>query len=485
MAGRRLFRVAAVAAAVTMMATGVAQASTYHPAQTGGATPFDDPNVFCTKGPVAPGNRNSSSPGVTPNSITIADMSLDVVQLKKVGSDQMDFHQAMETFWGIVNNKCGGINGRKIILKTALYNVLAPDLVGHQQSQCLRITEDFKAFMTHGIVSQFPMRCMSIQHKTISLASAYVTSQEFADSKGRIVSYYPAGDKLAAAFVKDGVVQGTFKGHKITVLASTYPSASAPGEQKEQYFDTLKAAGFNVEFEVLPCVGTVCTQNLGNAVRKMKGNDTDLIVLSHYVPPSAVGPIFAEMAKQNLRAAVTGPDTDGQNGDSNMAQVVRTGGTDGVAWAVKYGWNTVGTEVRGGWRTGQIKESSFSKMCTQTLANALNQRRYNFDATDINNARWQGTTNICGQVRQVARAIYSLGNNVTTERMVAALRNMRVFDRRDSSPYLRDRMVYSGNDVSPASATDMRFNFPCPLPTFSSSTACMLPTDRPARLRRV
>src|SRR4051812_30711614 len=71
------------------------------------ASPFDDPSVFCTSAPVPAGARNSSSPGITASSITIADASIDVVPLKRLGLVVPDFGLITKAFVDEVN-KCGG-----------------------------------------------------------------------------------------------------------------------------------------------------------------------------------------------------------------------------------------------------------------------------------------------------------------------------------------------------------------------------------------
>src|SRR4051794_14765931 len=99
-----------------LLGTVVTTVATTTPASSqSSSNPFASPTAFCTKSTAPPGTRNSSSPGVSPSTITIADASLDVEQLRKLGSDQMNFHQAFQTYWDEVN-KCGGINGRKVIL---------------------------------------------------------------------------------------------------------------------------------------------------------------------------------------------------------------------------------------------------------------------------------------------------------------------------------------------------------------------------------
>ncbi|MCU1484703.1 MAG: hypothetical protein JWN67_1449 [Actinomycetia bacterium] len=485
---RRLGRVAMLATCLALLATGltaVTASADQHAAQTG--DPFSSLDVFCTKSTAPPGTRNSSSPGVTPNSITISDNSLDTDALRRIGNDQMNFHQALTAFVDLIN-ECGGVNGRKIVLKTALYNVLAPDLAGHVQANCIKITEDQKAFMTLGITSITNARCVTVQHKTIMNAPAYQTVADFRDSQGRLVSIYPASDRLASAFIADGMAQQAFKGRKVTILGTNLP-ATRPADIVKEYEEPLKAKGIDVNTEILPCTGAVCTGQASNAIRRLKANGTNLIIVDHNFPGAGqIGTVVKEMQGQGLKAALTGVDTDSLFSDSQMTSIQRNAGTDGVAWMDKYGLYAVGMDPnlqRGGWRSGQVLESRFAKMCTATLAKALGQRRYNYDVTDIGNARWQGTVNLCGQARQMARALYKLGNNVTTARMIEALRGLDGASvARDTAPAGTDKWLFVWPNVSPTGASTNVFNYPCPLPT-RQTTGCMLPQDKPIRTRKI
>ena len=479
MKGMRSFAIGTLLACVAVVGVAVPSG-----AQTTG-TPFDDPNVFCKKTAPQPGTRNTAAPGVTPNSVTIGDDSLDVAQLKKLGIDTPDYHAFFVAFFDEVN-KCGGINGRKVNFKTALYNPVAPDLVGHQQAECLKVTEDYKAFMLVGVTSNQIQRCVSVQHKTIYVAPAYITSDDFLDAKGRLVSNYPAGDKLSAMFVKDAKNNNTFKGHKVAVLAAAITTRpAAVQEQQQQYVDALKDIGVDAEFDVLPCTGTVCTASMGNVVRKMKSNGIDMVVLSHLMPGANVGPFWREMMNQGLKASMVGPDNNSLHSDTVMPAFVRAAGADGAAYAAQYGWRSTAFEIRGAWRTGQAKETPFAKMCIKTLATALNQRPYVFGETDINNGRYTGVTTVCRYARAVARAIYSAGPTLTTEKVVEILRNQKDIDQRDSTPLGIPNWVFTDKNFVPNRATDQEFKFPCPLPTRQAGTGCMMPSDTPARFRTV
>jgi hypothetical protein len=488
---RQVWRASALAACVAAVAISlsptVQAAPTSHAAQATStglpASPFDRPDVFCTTAPAPPpGARNSASPGVSPTSITISDISLDTDALRRVGSDQANFHQFFAAFWDEVN-RCGGINGRKVNFKSALYNPAAPDLAGHQQALCIKVTEDQKAFLAMGITSVNIHNCLSVRKKTITNAPAYVSSDDFAASKGRIVSLYPAADKLGEAFVKDQA--SALKGRKVGVignLLATQPTSVQ--DLKEQYIEPLASIGVDAQLEVVPCVGQVCGGTIPQAISRFKAAGVDTLVLAHIFNPNAVGTLFKEMANQNYKPRVTGPDTDSMHGDSNQAQTVRVGGTDAAKWADALDWRSIGLDPRGGWRTGSAKESTVARMCTTTLGRLLNQKPYDYTAVNINNARWQAATNTCMQVRYMARALYSLGNNVTTERMVNAMRAERNVDRRDNHQFSREKIFYMERDVRPTTASTMTYKYPCNLPV-PQTAGCMLPTDTPPRIRTI
>ena len=449
------------------------------------ATPFDSDSVFCTKSAAPPGTRNSSAPGVTPSSITIDDASLDTEALRRLGLDQMNFHQAFQVYFDEIN-KCGGINGRKIVLKSSPYNPVAPDQTGHQQAVCIKATEDYKALVVVGVGIPRIERCVSVNHKTVIVANYGALAADYRDAKGRLISIYPAGDRLAAATVAWMAQDGALKGKTIGVLGAA-TTATAPGEQQDQYVDGLKAKGYDVaDLEILPCQGVVCTQGIGTAVRRMKAADVNFIVLTHYVNSATVGTIFRELKSQNIKAPVYGPDVESLFTDSNMGPFVRGAGSDGAQFAAQNGWYSFDAQdIRNAWRTGQSKETPFARMCTSTLAKATGQRQYKYDNTDIPSARWGGTTIICTYVRELARALYATGPNLTTERLVGALRTQRSIDHRDTGPDFHAKLWYGDTDTSPTSGTLMKFNFPCPLPNGTTTAACMLSNDRPARVVRV
>ena len=484
---RRLAGVVIIAVLVSTGLTTTAIAtdrssSGYRAAQA--TNPFTDQNVFCKSHPALPG-RNSSSPGVGVNQINITDMSIDATVLRRFGTDLQDFNAAFRAFWNEVN-KCGGINGRKINLKTAKYNLIAPDFAGHLQALCLKATEDHKAFVVVGTGPPQVQRCVSVQHKSIMVASTGVLDSEFRDSRGRIITVTPGSDASAEAFIKDAKRAGTFRNKKVGILGSNSTS-TAVQDQQRQYVDGFKRAGVDVEaYEVLPCSGTVCTAQLTPTIARLKAKGVDAIVLTQHVSVTTLGSIWREMRVQNLRTPVYNAFTDSLNGDSTLAGLVRAAGTDGANFAENVGWYTTNLYlVHNAWRVNQAKETAFGKMCTATLAKANNERRYEFNERDISNGRWGGTVNICQQVRAVAQAIWTLGANVTTDRMVTALKAQRKVDQWDTSTPMTDKQWFMDGQTEPHKAMAAKFHFPCPQPRSTPGEGCFLPVDRPARVRNI
>jgi ABC-type branched-subunit amino acid transport system substrate-binding protein len=479
--------------AALLATVGVASAQAGEPAvHAAQASPsmFASNSVFCTPSKALP-NRNISNPGVTKDAITITDMSIDSAGLKRLGVDQPEYSSFFTVFFNEIN-KCGGINGRKINAKKAIYNPTAPDLTGHLQALCIKATEDQKAFLVVGVgppQGTSLQRCISISHKTMFNGPVNMSADDFNDAKGRLFSIYPAGDKTAAAVISDMIAQGQFKGKTVGVIGSA-TSPTAPTEQKEQYVDYLKAKGIDTDaFEILPCTGNVCVQGIGQAVRRMKDKGVNLIIMTANVSVTTVGSLMKELSTQNLKAPVYGPHTGALHADSVQQTLIRTAGTDGARYTNNLGWYAFNhVEVQGAWRTGQAKAAPFANMCHATLAKALNQPAYVFGEKDINTARWTGVVNVCIQVHELARTIESLGANVTTERMAAAIKVQKEIDQTyvtKGLPEFNSTKWYTAGNITPKKGTWVKFAFPCPLPTVQAANACFLPVDRPAVVRTI
>jgi hypothetical protein len=480
---RRVAVLAAIAAIAGLCAVGTPAAQ----AQT--ANPFANPKQFCVKHTPPPGARNSSNPGVTPNSIMFVDGGSDVKAVALLGitlPPMADFYKA---FFDEINEKCGGINGRKLLQRRVPYLSRAVDQVGHVTANCLKATEEYKAFLITSStnIQPFP-RCAAVQHKSILMvgASGIYNSDDMRDSKGRIFSQYPPGDQVASSFLDYGFRRSLFKGKKVMVVgANREPSAAQ--DLTNQYLNPLKAKGVDAYLEVLPCIsGINCRSQIGAVISRAKGNDVDLVVMSHLMPNGNIGTFWKNMQEQNLRAIVVGPVNLSLNADAVMPSNVNDAGPAGARFASDVG-NTVYTTddafVVGAHRVG-YKPTPFTEMCLEVLNRRL--KGTNFPITylrsGVQHPFWSSATDICKYTRAITRALWSLGNNVTTERMVTAL-SKENGEKTLNLPNFRNSVLYSLSERTPTKMATLRFWYPCPNQT--PTTGCFMPAESPMRVRSI
>ena len=476
----RRFAIVATAVATLIGVTGVIPVAE---AQTT-AGEFDRQDTFCVRKDPPVGRRNAASPGVTPDSITVADASVDDKILRRLGVNLSPYGDYNKAFIAEINERCGGINGRKIVLKSVYANALAVDQAAHYQANCIRITEDYKAFMQIGTgtpAGGFP-RCVGVLHKTIALVGSpgALTADDYADAKGRIVSRYPAVDRQAAVFISDARKEGTFKDKKVAVIG-LQTKATAVQEIRDQWIDPLKKIGVDAQLEVLPCIGTNCKAQMTAAVSRLKNAAVNLIIVSSYWYSSNIGALYKQMAEQRLAARLAGPFVANVHADAILPQQVADAGRDGMQWVSDNGSSAlVMTEVDtpGTWRVG-LKDTPFARMCQEVIARRMNQKALVLGEADATN--WFAVTQTCENVRAMGRALASLGANVTTERMAAALATLDG-ESPTTMPNMRTKLFYSGRDVEPEKVTEVKLQFPCPFGT-NRNTGCMLAVDRPVRVR--
>ena len=99
-----------------------------------------------------------------------------------------------EKFVGIINDRCGGIHGRKLDLSLVEAPPLAPegqDPNAVAQAACIEATEDNKAvfaFSGSGWGGQGGAACVTDAHDTIYLTTYNVTQEDLAGADNRLYS---------------------------------------------------------------------------------------------------------------------------------------------------------------------------------------------------------------------------------------------------------------------------------------------------------
>jgi ABC-type branched-subunit amino acid transport system substrate-binding protein len=479
---RRTAVLAVVATIAGLCAVGAPTAQAQAPTQ----NPFAGDDVFCRKYTPTPGVRNSSSPGVTPNSIVIAENTTDPAISARLSGGGLTAPGTLilESYIAEIND-CGGINGRKIVLKHANNNPTAPDQVAMASALCLKITEEYKAFMVIQAGANPPFaRCVSAQHKTITHAAVpgLVSLEEMKASKGRIFNNFGPGETLSANFIKYALKHNMFKGEKVMILG-VQVTASSAAELTEQYLDPLKAGGVDAYLEVLPCIAGRCTAQVAAVVARAKSRGVDSILTSHRWLSGTIGSVWKNMAEVGLRARMIGPTSLNIHADAVAPGVVNDAGPAGTKLADEVGFIAYSSEndgVQGLFRIG-YKETAAAKMCIEVVNRRIKPARpWTYSERDWN-IGYGSSLASCRSIRAWARALWSVGPNLTTERAVTAI-SAATRDKLDGIPLLRPQAFYSAANPAPTQFVATRFHSPCPnsLPT---TLGCMLPTGRPVRGR--
>jgi ABC-type branched-subunit amino acid transport system substrate-binding protein len=479
---RRTAVLAVVATIAGLCAIGAPTAQAQAPTQ----NPFSGDDVFCRKYTPTPGVRRASSPGVGVNTITISENTTDPAISARLSGGGLTAPgtKILEGYIAEIND-CGGINGRKIVLKHANNNPVAPDQVSMASALCLKVTEEHKAFMVISAGSNPPFaRCVSAQHKTITMAAVpgLVSLEEMKAAQGRIFNNFGPGETLSAAFVKFAIKRNLFKGEKVMVLG-VQVTASSAAELTEQYLNPLKAAGIDAYLEVLPCIAGRCTSQISAVVGRAKARGVDSILTSHRWLSGTMGSVWKNMAEVGLRARIIGPTSLNIHADAVAPGLVNDAGPAGTKLindVGMIGYSTENDGVQGLYRIG-YKETPAAKMCIEVANRRVKPSRpWVYGERDWN-AGYSSSLSSCRAIRAIARALWSVGPNLTTERAVAAL-SKEHRDKLDAIPLLRPYAFYSAANPEPTMFVPTRFFSPCPnsLPT---TLGCMLPTERPIRGR--
>jgi ABC-type branched-subunit amino acid transport system substrate-binding protein len=481
-----LRRVALLTAVATVAGLCAVAAPTAQ-AQTPTANPFASATKFCEKHAPPPGRRNSSAPGITPSSIIVVEGSADVSNIARAGITPPPNEPSYKALFDEIND-CGGINGRKIVMKRVRYNSSALDAIGHATANCLKVTEEYRAFLAINSTTAnvFP-RCISVLNKTILMPgnSGLFTSQDQRDAKGRILSRYPSTDQVSKAFVTYALKHSLFKGKKVLVLG-VQREAGIASELTEQFVEPLKAKGVDAYLDLLPCItANNCRSQVGAVVSRAKAAGVETILSSQIFVTGVIGVLQRNMQEQNLRANIVGPVTLSIHHDAVLPAQVSDAGATAARFAADVG-ETAYTfndhTVLGAWRKG-TRPTAFGQLCMDTLNRRLkNNPEWGYAKRWQDNGFWSTASQACKEVRSFARALWTLGNNVTTERAVVALAKEKA-DRVDTVPAFDEYTWYSTAHPAPTRIAPLRYHYPCSEATPTS--ACLMPAEAPIRARPV
>ena len=369
-------------------------------------------------------------------------------------------HQA-ETFVGIVNERCGGIHGRRLDLSLVEAPPVAPsgqDPNAIAQAACIEATEDEDAvfaFSGSGWGGQGGAGCVTGAHDTIFLTTYNVTEEEIAEAGNRLYSLAFSPAQGLEYLARTLHAQGALEGKRIGVVMSDAPGD--PEIVEQGLIDTLEELGVEVaRVDAIGCGGgNLCNGGVIESVQGMIADDVDVIfpLLNVISLPGYI----SEMVTQGVRPGEVQFYQSGynaQNGDLVASKVVEFGGE--AAGELYDGTVIVSSAQTGAFRMPGFEPDEFAEMCNREYRAAGGDT---YTATDPEtNSAYGATTGMCAFVRIIARAVEAAGPDPSRDDLAAAVEGLGGIDLGGAIP----GSFGPGKYTAPNQLYVTRFVYPCP-----------------------
>ena len=424
--------------------------------------------------------------GITADAISVTHIRVTLEDLEGIGfaipiGDPAD--QA-EKFVGLINDRCGGIHGRKL----DLHLVEAPPLAGEgqdpaaiAQAACIKATEDNKsvfAFSGSGWGGQGGASCVTSAHDTIYITTYTITPEDLADADNRLYStaLSPAdGLKYAAKVLK---ADGAFDGKKIGVVM-----ADCAGRARDRRERTARhAEGARRRADARRRDRLQRRQQL-HAGRHRVGAGHDHRRRRRDVPaaerhqPAGLPLGDGHPGREAGRHPVLQHRLQRAVGRSRVEQGRRRSA------ARKPARSTTTRRSSAPAATGAFRLPDFEpgavRRDVQPRVPGGGRRRSTPPTIPKTNSAYGATTGSCAFVRIIARAIDAAGPNPTRKDLAAAVENLGALDGGGVPGSFEP-----GKYTAPNALYKLRWHYPCPRRTCSRSTACAsCPKARRSRSR--
>jgi hypothetical protein len=437
---------------------------------------FAKADTFCEPAPAGENPApEATDDGITADSISITHIRVTLEDLAGIGfaipiGDPAD--QA-ERFVKIINDRCGGIHGRKL----DLHLVEAPPLAGEgqdpaalAQAACIKATEDNKsvfAYSGSGWGGQGGASCVTSDHDTIYLTTYTISPDDLANADNRLYStaLSPAdGLRYAAKVLYE---DGAFEGKKIGIVMADSPGD--PEIVETGLIDTLKELGVEpTRVDAIGCQGgNSCTQGVIESVNGMIADGVD--VMFPLLNVISLPGYLSEMATQGVKPGQIqfyNTDYNAQSGDLVSSKVVKFGGEK--AGALYNNAEIISSGQTGAFRMPDFEPAEFGEMCNREYQEAGGEK-YTADDPETNSA-YGATTGTCNFIRIIARAIDAAGPNPTRADLASAVENLGALDGGDVLPSFEP-----GKYTSPNALYKLRWHYPCAAKDKPFDGICILP----------
>ena len=421
--------------------------------------PFSSLTEYCTSNPAA-ANRKATD-AMSADSITIVNIRTKLEQLEAIGFSLPlgNNNEMYRVFFEYINEKCGGIRGRKINFQVVEVNSQSPTLDADRRAACIKATEDLKAplIVNSTGFAGTGLACLTIEHDSIFMTSTSDTNQTSIDAKGRLTAFAPTLSEYTKFLGEDLVKQGVLTGKRVAVV---YPDTPGyPEAIKEGLIASLKKAGVNVvQEDQIGCKGgSSCGDGTPASVDKLISNKIDVLFPALNVV--SLPGYLKEMATKGIKNGqiqMYQSNYNSQAGDLVSSKVIDFGGADSAT--LYNGTIAVDPTPTGNYRLAGFTKTEFNTLC-EKVYNENNKVGEKFDQlVETENSQAGAVVSACSFARLAARIAYVAGENPTKADLLKAKENLGPVDTNGMEPATFKPGKLSGWDV----LYTLKWNSPCP-----------------------
>ena len=398
-------------------------------------SPFTSKTAFCTKDTAKHTGLKATAPGVTADKISVVaiEPALQPGQSPQGYRYNLGDEVDMLKTFGHMINDCGGINGRQIDLNVIQAQGAgdAATTLANAQADCIKATEDYKAFIVISWTGFAAPQCVTDDHKTLMLSGLATQAAYLKSAQGRHILLGQTNEVAQyQAPMLDLIKSGKLKGKKVAVLYPTF--TTGVDLIKANVIDLLKSKGVNVvQAEALtPDPAGDISSQYPLVVGRLKSNGVDVIITG-----SAGGNTFRfsaltkELRNQGIEKNVTLYSLDAQyDAVIDLSRIV--GGVDGAKLINDmniYGYSPAGPTT---WRVGAT-EGEFVTQCNKDYdaATTIAKEDLPQPAPPAFARDPYGTVAlICALYRTMGRAFYNAGENLTQKAAIKAFEALPFLD---------------------------------------------------------
>ena len=443
--------------------------------------PFGSLDAFCFPHGEPAEPRRATGTGIGADTITFVHVRTRIEEIVDMGfaAPVGDPTDMFDTFTRIVNERCGGVWGRRIdlrLVEVAALGAGGVDIDTLRNAACIEATEDHRAVILVNSTSfqGTAQLCVTEEHDSALITHQALPEEYVQRGGGRLLTTATTLEANLRSLADYLINTGTLGGARVGVVASNTPGeAEATGAS---LVATLEAAGVHVAtFDVLDCAGTsICIGGMAESVQRLIEERVD--VLFPTVNALTLPAYITEMVTQGFAPGDVrfyNSDFNSQGNEIVSGLIVTFGGE--AAGALYDGTVLLVHGDSGRYRlTGYPAATPFDEMCMREYAenSAVGEHYDPRDPAETNKHGMVGL--VCSVYRVALRGLYDAGPNPSRADIFAALESLGPVDLVSMLPgSLAPGKWTMGDSLQPVT-----FRYPCPFEGLGSSAdTCHVPGD--------